>query len=145
MYSNHSALKHSLYHMLEVVHSIFEDTVIVITYMLPQFNASFTEWPHWIRCWWHSRAGLLDKCCQICGHLLYWQLLQLKTVYDEVGVTTDACMSVKLGLSRRGKIIHWLAVLNNRVLRKIGVFGWRREEVTGGWRGVSWFVLYTHC
>ena len=129
--------------MLEVVLSIFADAVIVRNFMLPQFNAPCREWPHWIRCRLHSRADLLDQCCSTCVRLFYWQLLQPKTVYDEdeIGVPFDACMSVKLGLSQQGK--HRLAVFNNRVLRKIRVFGRKREEVTGGWRRASWFVLNT--
>lgn len=128
--------------MLEVVLSVFADSVIVLTFMLAQFNALCREWPHWIRCRLHSRTGLSDHCCSICVCLLYWQFSQLKTVYDEaeVGVPLDACMSVKLGLSQQGKIIGWQCSGTESWER---VCGWKREEETRGWRGASWFVLNT--
>jgi hypothetical protein len=43
VYRNYSALKRYLYHMLEVVLSEFADAVIVLTFMLPQFNAPCRE------------------------------------------------------------------------------------------------------
>jgi hypothetical protein len=48
---------------------------------------------------------------------------------------------VRLGLSREGRIR--LRVLENRVLRRI--FGSKRVEFTGGWRGLHIEDLYGFC
>jgi hypothetical protein len=122
--------------MLEVVLSVYADGVMVLTFMLPQFNAPCREWPHWIS--WSVRPVLYN----LCSFIVLAALTTQNCVWWSWSWCTTWCLyeCETWSVSRED---HRLAVFNNRVLRKIRIFGRKREEVIGGWRRALWFVICT--